>query len=149
MQTKKVTKIDDEIKNLFSAYLAFYKTEKSRIDIEDFMNGNLQNEDVVMLAGTNDGRYVAFSQSYIIPNSLTLGRMAILNDLFVDMQVRGNGFGKTMLDATTDCLTTMGIDRIELSTAVTNVIGQSLYHRNGWLRDDDFLHYFKDLKSGQ
>jgi hypothetical protein len=37
--------------------------------------------------------------------------------------------------------------RLEVQTAKTNVVGQSLYESCGWLRDNDFYVYAKPLAS--
>jgi ribosomal protein S18 acetylase RimI-like enzyme len=38
-----------------------------------------------------------------------------------------------------------GFKRLELSTAITNVIGQSLYESLNYQRDKDFYHYALEL----
>jgi ribosomal protein S18 acetylase RimI-like enzyme len=37
------------------------------------------------------------------------------------------------------------VDRLALSTAVTNTTAQALYERDGWRRDTAFLHYEYEL----
>jgi hypothetical protein len=38
-----------------------------------------------------------------------------------------------------------GVARMELSTARSNTVGQSLYESQGWIRDETFLVYGKSF----
>jgi len=44
-----------------------------------------------------------------------------------------------MMSAAVKFATALGVDRLSLSTAVTNDAAQALYQSAGWKRDDQFL----------
>jgi len=50
-----------------------------------------------------------------------------------------------LLRAARDHASRTGAARLALSTAVTNTKAQTLYERDGWRRDSEFLHYEYEL----
>ncbi len=49
------------------------------------------------------------------------------------------------MDKATEFAKSEGYDRLELSTATDNFIGQSLYESLGYERDNDFYHYSLEI----
>jgi ribosomal protein S18 acetylase RimI-like enzyme len=56
---------------------------------------------------------------------------------------RGTGAGRALMQAAEAHGREAGAARLELSTADTNLIGQSLYESCGWVRDNAFYVYTK------
>ncbi|HRJ27861.1 MAG TPA: GNAT family N-acetyltransferase [Fimbriimonadaceae bacterium] len=145
MVISRATEVSADLVRLYSAYLDFYDRPQDSAQIKAFLAQNMQQESTVLIVGSVQDQAIGFTQSYVIPCSLSLGRKAILNDLFVDPHFRGRGYGETLLNQTTDYLASLGVEVAELSTGITNMIGQSLYEKSGWRRDRDFLYYLKPL----
>jgi len=70
----------------------------------------------------------------------------ILYDLYVDQNHRGKGIGRALMNQASKHAKDNGFKRLELSTAITNVVGQSLYESLNYKRDEDFYHYALELE---
>ena len=129
------------IETLFNEYLRFYGVTKGADEVKMFLINNLKLSNVVICSALNGDVEVGFCQSYIIPNSLSLNKMAIFNDLYVAESHRGEGIGKKLMEFNEKELLAIGVDRCELSTATGNKVAQDLYVREGWKIESEF-HYF-------
>ena len=90
-------------------------------------------------------RALGFTQLYPSYSSVSMNPIWILNDLFVAEEARRRGVGARFLHAARDHASRTGAVRLALSTAVTNSTAQALYERDGWRRDNEFLHYEFEL----
>ena len=125
----------DELSVLFDGYRQFYE-QPSNVN---------HNESVLFIA--HDGATpVGFAQLYPSFSSVSLGRIYIVNDLFVREAARGKGIGPRLLAASIAYAKTVGAIRLALSTALTNTRAQAVYAAEGWSRDDDFF-YVHTLKA--
>jgi GNAT superfamily N-acetyltransferase len=68
-------------------------------------------------------------------------RFYILNDLFTSPEFRGSGIGKALLDAAKELVKDHGMKGLALETELANP-AQTLYQREGWKKDEEYLHYF-------
>ena len=68
-------------------------------------------------------------------------------DLFVTPAARGTGAGRSLMEAAEAHGRKTGAARLQLQTAVTNTIGQSLYESCDWVRDDLFYTYEKSRQT--
>ncbi|MEQ3655111.1 MAG: GNAT family N-acetyltransferase, partial [Dokdonia sp.] len=91
-------------------------------------------------AKAEDRKAVGFTQLYPIFSSVSMERMLLLNDLFIDPEYRGQGIGKALIDTAKDLCRTTRQKGIVLQTE-TNNPAQRLYEREGFTKDPD-LHYF-------
>ena len=65
----------------------------------------------------------------------------VLYDLFVCKEFRRQGFGKVLMNAAKEYAELNSFGSIELSTAKTNLVGQSLYESLGYIQDQEFYSY--------
>ena len=129
---------------LFDAYRQFYGQQSDLAAARAFLDERLhRGESVVFLAVADgpEGRAVGFMQLYPSFTSVSLGRLWVLNDLFVDPGVRRGGVGRRLLERARDWAVETQAKGLVLSTGVTNKTAQSLYESCGWTRDDEFHHY--------
>ena len=129
---------------LFDAYRQFYGQRSDLAEARAFLDERLhRGESVVFLAVADgpEGRAVGFMQLYPSFTSVSLGRLWVLNDLFVDPGVRRGGVGRRLLERARDWAVETQAKGLVLSTGVTNKTAQSLYESCGWTRDDEFHHY--------
>jgi ribosomal protein S18 acetylase RimI-like enzyme len=128
---------------LFDAYRVFYgqpsDVEAARAFLhERFMLG----ENVVFVAMLED-RAVGFTQLYPMFSSVSLRRMWILNDLYVEADIRGQRVGERLIERAVQLAKESGARGIQLETAHTNTSGQKLYERLGFQREDlEYRTYF-------
>ena len=137
----------DAIATLFDAYRQFYEQPPDRALARDYLAERFQRkESVVIVAEDDDGALIGFTQLYPTFCSVRAAHTFVLYDLFVTRSARGTGAGRALMLAAEAHARQAGAARMELSTARTNKIGQSLYESVGWTRDDSFLVYGKDLR---
>jgi GNAT superfamily N-acetyltransferase len=95
------------------------------------------------------GAAIGFTQLYPCFASVSLARMFVLYDLFVAPQARRCGAATALLRAGVGYARMQGASQLMLQTAVTNLPGQRLYEREGWVRDNDFYVYEYHLRTGE
>jgi len=137
----------DEIASLFNDYRVFYKQESDYERAKAFLFDRfVHRESVIFLAiDGNNNKAVGFTQLYPTFSSVSLKRSWILNDLFVCEAYRRCGVAQLLLETARTYAEQTKAKGLELSTAVTNEIGQRLYERNGYKKDEAFYHYYLSL----
>lgn len=131
----------DAAAGLFQGYLGFYGKSHPVDSARSFIEARLRNGDSrIFLAALGD-RAVGFMQLYPAFASLSLAPSWILNDLFVDSSVRGQGVGEALMQAARELAVDTSAAEIFLQTARDNDSAQRLYRRLGYQRDDEFLVY--------
>ncbi len=136
----------DELAELFNSYRVFYEQD-SNVDLaRNFIKSRMENkESTIFVSQNSDEELIGFVQLYSSFCSVYVCPILILYDLFVKTQARGNGHGRALMDKATEFAKSKGYDRLELSTATDNFIGQSLYESLGYERDNDFYHYSLEI----
>ena len=133
----------DAVAPLFDGYRQFYGQRSNPAAARTFLAERLaRDESVIFLAVAEDGEALGFTQLYASFSSVSLRRLWILNDLFVDPGVRRGGVGRRLLERAREWAVETDTKGLTLATAVTNRAAQSLYESCGWRRDDEFQHYY-------
>ena len=137
----------DAVATLFDAYRQFYQQAADLPRARQFIQERLQRqESVLLVAEIAPGSVVGFCQLYPLFCSVRAVPMYVLYDLFVAPQARGSGAGRALMLAAEAHAASTGAARLELSTARTNTVAQSLYESLDWVRDEAFFVYGKNLK---
>lgn len=137
----------DAIAALFDAYRQFYEMPADLALARRYLDERIQRrESVIFVAENADGTIVGFTQLYPAFCSVLADRTFVLYDLFVTPAARGTGAGRALMEAAESYARAHGAARLQLQTAKTNKIGQSLYESCGWKRDDLFYVYEKGLR---
>lgn len=136
----------DAVAALFDAYRQFYEQPPDPGLARSYLDERFRrHESVILVAVDGTGGLIGFTQLYPTFCSVRAAHTFVLYDLFVTPAARGTGAGRALMLAAEAHARQAGAARMELSTARTNRIGQSLYESVGWKRDDTFLVYGKDL----
>ncbi|MGO4786560.1 GNAT family N-acetyltransferase [Paenibacillus sp. 2KB_20] len=139
----------DKAAALFNQYRQFYKREDDLNGAEEYIRERLTRGDSVMyLADYNSGGTLVtagFLQLYPSFSSLSMSRLWILNDLYVDSEYRGLGIGRKLLHQTQAHALQTGAKGLTLSTQLHNVTAQQLYASAGYVQDEEFAYYYLDL----
>jgi len=148
VKTRPATAADLEaVAALFDAYRQFYEQPSDLGLARRFITERFQRrESVLIVAEDASGALTGFTQLYPSFCSVRAAHTFVLYDLFVTPAARGTGAGRALMLAAEAHGRKAGAARMELSTARTNVIGQSLYESLGWQRDTTFLVYGRDLR---
>jgi ribosomal protein S18 acetylase RimI-like enzyme len=134
---------------LFDAYREFYKCEPDSPRALAYLRERLAKGDSTIFAaveGEGAGRRaIGFTQLYPTWESLDMGKMYVLYDLFVDSTVRRRGVGRALLDRAVGFARKNGAVVVLLETAKDNVHAKGLYESAGWTLDEQFDTYHFEL----
>lgn len=132
----------DALSVLFDGYRQFYGRDSNLPAAKQFLSDRFNHAESVLFIAHDGSNPVGFTQLYPSFSSVSLGRIFILNDLFVNELGRRKGVGTALLCAAVEYAKAVGAIRLALSTALTNTAAQTLYESEGWERDDDFFYVF-------
>ena len=133
----------DQLVQLFDQYRIFYEQESDKEAVTEFIWNRFEHSESIFFLTIHreTGEAAGFTQLYPSFSSVSMQRIWVLNDLFVDEKVRGNQVGGLLLDAAKEYAILTKAKRIELATAHTNVIAQGLYEKKGYEASAEFLNY--------
>jgi ribosomal protein S18 acetylase RimI-like enzyme len=131
----------EEIANLFDRYRIFYQSPSNIEAARNFLQERLQQNESVIFAASCDGIIIGFTQLYASFSSVSMKRIWILNDLFVEESYRKQGIANYLMNEAEKFARETGAARIVLSTQISNTVAQKLYESRGYLKDRDFYHY--------
>jgi ribosomal protein S18 acetylase RimI-like enzyme len=147
IQTRIATLADaDAVAPLFDAYRQFYEQTADLPLATRFIRDRLRMNESVILLATVDHKILGFCQLYPTFCSIRARPICALYDLFVLPEARRCGAGKALLQAAERYAAQNGFSRLDLTTAKTNSSAQSLYESLGWVRDEVFDAYSKDVE---
>jgi GNAT superfamily N-acetyltransferase len=122
----------EEVSKLFDRYRVFYKQPSNLEAARAFMQERFQKNDSTVFAACDDGLIVGYTQLFPSFSSVSMKRVWILNDLFVQEAHRKKGVAKLLMSAAENFARETGAVRVMLSTQVSNVAAQSLYESLGY-----------------
>ena len=136
-----------QLADLFDAYRMFYKQVSDISLARRFIAERLDKKDsAIFVAVDAELKLIGFCQIYPSFCSVIAAKIGVLYDLFVDPSVRKSGAGKALMLAAHEYATEHGFARLDLTTAKTNLTAQGLYQSLGWVRDEVFYSYSKDIQ---
>ena len=137
----------EKIGILFDLYRQFYKYESNLVESTNYIKDRINNnESTIFIAISDADEAIGFVQLYETFGSLDLGKIIILYDLYVKEDHRKNNIGRKLMIKSHEYAKKINAKRIQLSTAIDNYIGQSLYESLGYVKDDDFYTYDFEIK---
>lgn len=130
---------------LFDNYRVFYEMESDKLKAEAFLAERLKLNDSEIFVAVDDSKnLIGFVQLYPLWSSTRMQRLWLLNDLFVDKAYRGKGVSKLLMkSAKAHCKQTNACGII-LETAKTNMEGNNLYPKVGFVLDEEHNYYSWD-----
>lgn len=133
------------VAELFDAYRQFYEQAADLELAQSFIADRLKWQDSVIFVAQDGDHLVGFCQLYPTFCSVIAARIAVLYDLFVDVNARKTGAGRALMLAAQEYAANNGYARLDLSTAKTNLTAQALYESLDWERDEVFFTYTKEI----
>lgn len=116
---------------LFDAYRVFYGAEPSLIRSTQFIRERIEKSDSTLFIAKKNEKAVGFMQLYPMFSSVSMSKVLVLNDLFVEPSSRSKGIGEWLIKHALEFARLEGYTRITLSTAKDNP-AQKLYERIGF-----------------
>jgi ribosomal protein S18 acetylase RimI-like enzyme len=131
----------DEVSKLFDQYRVFYQSSSDLEAARKFLQERFHKKDSTIFVVQDDEHIVGFTQLYPSFSSVSMKRVWILNDLFVEPAWRNKGVAKRLLRAAEDFARETEAVRITLATQISNTAAQALYESLGYCQDEEFYHY--------
>jgi ribosomal protein S18 acetylase RimI-like enzyme len=143
MRVRAATQEDlPELSRLFDAYRVFYRQASDLAAAERFLRERFARRDSELLVAAREaGGLAGFTQLYPSLSSVSLARVFVLNDLYVDPDARRSGVGRALIEAAHAFARSRGAVRVSLETARDNAAAQRLYDALGYERDAAFYRY--------
>ena len=135
----------DMVVPLFDGYRRFYDQKSDLAGARAFLLGRMERDESGLFLALDDEVGIGFTQLYPSFSSVSMGRLWVLNDLFVAPEFRGRGVATALMERAREFAGSTGASRLELATAVDNLPAQRLYERLGWRRKNGFYDYALDL----
>lgn len=130
-----------DVAPLFDAYRCWYGADSDPDGAFSFIRDRLRASESEIFFARMDDRPVAFTQLYPVFSSVSMGRVWILNDLYVDDSVRRQGVGTVLLETAAEFARALGAIRLQLETKHDNMAAQAAYEALGWERNTEFINY--------
>lgn len=127
---------------LFDAYRRFYQQPQDLEAATDFLHKRLNQQESVIFVAEDDGGLMGFTQLYPSFSSVSLQRLWILNDLYVEGHFRQAGVASALMNQARDWAISTGAKGIILETDWDNVQAQALYRKLGYEQQNSTYHYF-------
>jgi GNAT superfamily N-acetyltransferase len=128
----------DELLPLMRGYCDFYETSPSDDDLLALSRALIadpEREGLQLLARDVDGRAVGFATLYWSWSTTEACRLAVMNDLFLTEDARGQGLAEALIGACQAQCAGQGARRLTWQTAQDNRRAQSVYDRVGATRE--------------
>lgn len=132
----------DPLLSLIAAYQRFYDAAEVDDDRnrEFFSRFVAPSDDGMLLGAWRGERLVGYACLYWHFSSLVPAETVLMNDLFVDADVRGQGIGRALIEASAAVARERGAYCLEWATAPDNLTAQLLYDSTGATRSN-WLEY--------
>ena len=135
----------DAIAPMFDAYRRFYKAESDPEAASRFIRERLTKGDsrifVAYVRGPGGKVPAGFTQLYPSFSSVSMKRVWILNDLFVEPDFRKSGIASALMNQAEAFAREGGAKGLSLATQATNESAQALYVKMGYKMDTQFYHF--------
>lgn len=139
----------DKLTTLFDQYLVFYKKPSNIDKHKAYLKERIEKNEAIIFMAFDDeitDKAIGFTLIYVTFSSLSLNKILILNDLYVDSYIRKNGVGEKLILQTVVLAKELGSNIIRLRTTKNNIIAQGLYHKMGFERDEFLYTYDLNIK---
>ncbi|GAA4114715.1 GNAT family N-acetyltransferase [Aquimarina addita] len=132
----------DTITKLFDLYMIFYKKPSDKSRYKAYLEERLKNKEATIFIAYDDKKIpLGFVLNYYSFSSVSLGKIIVLNDLFVQLEYRKNGIAEKLINKTFELAKEEGAVRVDLGTAKDNYAAQRLYKKIGFIKDEEFYGY--------
>jgi GNAT superfamily N-acetyltransferase len=128
---------------LFDNYRVFYQKTSNIAGATAFLQDRLTQSDsqIFLLVNEEESKAMGFTQLYPLWSSTRMGKLWLLNDLFIHPAHRGQGYAILLMDRAKQWARETKSVGIMLETAKTNEIGNRLYPKADFQLDTDFNWY--------
>lgn len=134
----------ENISILFNQYRIFYGQTSSIDAARAFIKNRIANhESVIFIAYNEEGqpKPLGFVQLYPSFSSISMKRVWVLNDLYVEEDARRHGVAEMLMNKAGSFALETGSKGITLCTAIDNIPAQKLYEKMGYSQNTSYFYY--------
>lgn len=133
----------DQLSILFDEYRIFYDCKTDLPAATEFLAERIRkNESEIFVAENEDKILAGFVQLYPVFSSTRMKRLWLLNDLYVNPAFRGQDISVQLINRARELANQTQACGLILETAKSNLIGNKLYPKTGFILDDEHNHYY-------
>jgi ribosomal protein S18 acetylase RimI-like enzyme len=135
-----------ELLRLYIAYRVFYGEAPQEERAIAFIRERVtQSSGRYFLAWDDTSRAIGFMHLMPSTNTLAMRPIWLLEDLYVDVPVRGQGVATALVSYAEEFARSTGAERLTLATAHDNVAAQHIYKKLGYAREEHFWYFHRLL----
>ena len=128
-----------DLKNLsvlFNSYRMFYGKKFDLEVAEEFLRSRIEKKDSKIFVCDFNNELSGFVQLYPLFSSTRVRKYWLLNDLYVDVNKRGKGFSKLLIERSKELVIESKACGMMLETEKSNDIGNKLYPSTGFKKNE-------------
>ena len=128
-----------DLKNLsvlFNSYRMFYGKKFDLKVAEEFLRSRIEKKDSKIFVCDFNNELSGFVQLYPLFSSTRVSKYWLLNDLYVDVNKRGKGFSKLLIERSKELVIEQKACGMMLETEKSNDIGNKLYPSTGFKKNE-------------
>lgn len=133
----------DEAARLFDAFRQFQGQPADLAAARSFLAERFNHGESLVFLAWQGPAAVGFAQLYPSFSSVSLSRVFILNDLFVEAGARRTGTAARLIAAVEQYAWAFGSARVTLNVARGNTTAQAAYEALGWQQDQQHFMYHR------
>ena len=126
----------ENLSGLFNSYRMFYGKKSDLKVANEFLRSRIENKDSKIFVCDLNNELSGFVQLYPIFSSTRVSKYWLLNDLFVDIEKRGKGYSKLLIDRSKELVIESKACGMMLETEKSNDIGNMLYPSTGFKKNE-------------
>lgn len=132
----------NQITMLFNQYMIFYEQASNPSKYRTYLKERMENQEAdIFIAYDDQQEAQGFVLNYTSFSSVSLGKIIVLNDLFVLPEHRQKGVANKLIQRVKQFAREKGAIRVDLSTAKDNYNAQALYEKIGFEQGSKFFGY--------
>ncbi|WP_223700030.1 GNAT family N-acetyltransferase [Sutcliffiella deserti] len=131
-----------ELAELFNQYRVFYDQESDIEAAQAFLHERISREESVIFLVFDGGEAVGFTQLYPTFSSVKMKQSWVLNDLFINEESRGKGFGENLVIAAIEFAKETSASGVLLETGEENTRAQGLYEKIGFKKESNYFYFY-------
>lgn len=136
----------DVLAKLFNQYREFYGKAPDHLGAAAFLSAHLNQARSQIFVAQISEQLVGFIQLYPLWSSLEMGRVWVINDLFIQADHRGKAIGQALMQQAIAFAKAHDAVYIALETGMDNLRAQKLYQKLGFVIEDGIYHLHLNCK---
>ena len=128
-----------DLKNLsvlFNSYRMFYGKKFDLEVAEEFLRSRIEKKDSKIFVCDFNNELSGFVQLYPLFSSTRVSKYWLLNDLYVDVNKRGKGYSRLLIERSKELVIESKACGMMLETEKSNDIGNKLYPSTGFKKNE-------------